>query len=130
MNGPLQANKVAEARPIPKRGGGRREEEDFEQQQQPIPEHPTGECARQATKGEIPFEKLISLRDIMMSSVISHLDGELNPRPAYNSGVYFEHSRFCEDCLDKVTTAIMEGLRKEKWVMTNSKKKKKTQQFQ
>lgn len=114
MKGPSQANKVAGARRVPKRGWGCREEEDVEQQQQPVQEHPTGECARQATKGEVPVEKLNILRDTMMSSVISQLDGELNPRPAYNSGVYFEHRRFCEDCLDKVTTAIMDGLRKER----------------
>ena len=66
------------------------------------------------TTSQAPVEKLNILRDALMSKVISQLDGELNPRPAYNSsGVYFEHSRFCENCLDKVITAILDGLRKD-----------------
>nr|BDT63223.1 MAG: wsv260-like protein [Hemigrapsus takanoi nimavirus]GBG35342.1 wsv260-like protein [Hemigrapsus takanoi nimavirus] len=114
MMGPSQANKEAVAPRVSKRGREGRKKEDVEQQQQPIQKHPTGECARQATKEEVPVEKLNIFRDTVMSSVISQLDGELNPRPAYNNGVYFEHSRFCEDCLDKVTTAIMDGLRNER----------------
>ena len=113
MKGPSQAKKVAGDRRDPKGGGERRrEEEDVEQQQQQsIQENTTRDSACQATK-EVTVDQLKIFRDTMMSKVISELDGELNPRPAYNSEFYFEHGRFCEDCLDKVTTAIMDGLRK------------------
>ena len=73
---------------------------------------------------EVPVEKLNILRDALMSKVISQLDGALNPKPAYNSGVYFEHSRFCEDCIDKVSAAIKDGLRIKRSVVSREKEDK------
>ncbi|KAK3884963.1 hypothetical protein Pcinc_010806 [Petrolisthes cinctipes] len=55
----------------------------------------------------LSIDRLNSLRNNIMVTVIEKIDGEINTHPAYNCDVYFNHSRFCTECLNKVKEAII-----------------------